>query len=158
MILQKVFGPSAIKLNLESDSKEELFEELVDHLSKTYPANARFPRTEIIEALEAREAKMSTGIAKGIALPHATVEGIDCLRGVLGVSRGGIDYDSLDGHPVYLVFMLLAPRGGSEFHLKALQQLALLIADQDFVQRLSTASNPEEAQSVFAEFDKSAEI
>ena len=77
MILQKVFATSAIKVNLESESKEELFEELVDHLSKNFPADARFPRVEIIAALEAREAKMSTGIAKGIALPHATVEGLD---------------------------------------------------------------------------------
>jgi PTS system fructose-specific IIC component/PTS system nitrogen regulatory IIA component len=155
MILQKVFATSAIKVNLESDSKEELFEELVDHLSKNFPAGARFPRVEIIAALEAREAKMSTGIMKGIALPHATVEGLDSLKGVLGISRKGIDYDSLDGHPVYLVFMLLAPPGGSEFHLKALQHLALLIADKEFVQRLSTASSPEEAQAILAEFDRS---
>jgi PTS system fructose-specific IIC component/PTS system nitrogen regulatory IIA component len=155
MILQKVFAPSAIKVNLESDSKEELFEELVDHLSKNFPTGTRFPRIEIIKALEAREAKMSTGIAKGIALPHATVEGLDSLKGVLGISRKGIDYDSLDGHPVYLVFMLLAPPGGSEFHLKALQHLALLIADKEFVQRLSTASSPEEAQTILAEFDRS---
>jgi PTS system fructose-specific IIC component/PTS system nitrogen regulatory IIA component len=158
MILQKVFEPASIKLNLESEGKEELFEELVDHLSKTFPAGTHFPRAEIIEALEARESKMSTGIAKGIALPHATVEGIECLKGVLGISRGGIDYDSLDGHPVYLVFMLLAPPGGSEYHLQALQRLALLIADKEFVQRLSTASSPEEAQSVLAEFDKSGEV
>ena len=157
MILQKVFGPSAIKLNLESDSKEELFEELVDHLSRTFPAGTRFPRMEVIEALETRESKMSTGIAKGIALPHATVDGIEGLRGVLGISRKGIDYDSLDGHPVYIVFMLLAPQGGSEFHLQALQRLALLIADKDFVQRLSAASSPEDAQSVLAEFEKSGE-
>jgi nitrogen PTS system EIIA component len=155
MILQKVFATSAIKVNLESDSKEELFEELVDHLSKNFPAGAHFPRVEIIAALEAREAKMSTGIMKGIALPHATVEGLDSLKGVLGISRKGIDYDSLDGHPVYLVFMLLAPPGGSEFHLKALQHLALLIADKEFVQRLSTASSPEEAQAILAEFDRS---
>ncbi|MCX7026265.1 MAG: PTS sugar transporter subunit IIA [Spirochaetes bacterium] len=154
MILQKVFGPSTIKIGLESENKEELFEELVDHLSKTFPAGTRFPRAEVIQALEAREAKMSTGIVKGIALPHAKVEGIACLKGVLGISRSGIDYDSLDGHPVYLVFMLLAPLGGSEFHLQALQRLALLIADKEFVQRLSTASSPEEAQAVLAEFEK----
>ena len=153
MILQKIFRPSMIKMNIESESKEELFEELVDHLSKTSSAGYRFPRAEIIKALEARESKMSTGIATGIALPHATVEGLSCLQGVLGISRKGIDYDSLDGHPVYLVFFLLAPLGGSEFHLQALQSLARLIEDKGLIQRLSTASSSEEAHAVFTEFE-----
>lgn len=153
MILQKIFGPLSIKVGLESETRDELFEELVDQLSKQYPHGEAFPRSEIIAALEAREAKMSTGIAKGIALPHATVESLDGLHGVLGISSRGIDYDSLDGHPVYLVFMLLASPGVAESHLQALQRLALLIEDKDYAQRLSQASSSEKAHAILAEFE-----
>jgi nitrogen PTS system EIIA component len=153
MILLKVFQPSAIKAGLESEYKDELFEELVDVLAQSYPPNSEFPRQEVIRALEQREAKMSTGIAKGIALPHATVEGIDSLRGAIGVSRKGIDYESLDGNPVYLVFMLVSPPQEAEIHLQTLRRLAVLMEDRDIVQRLSAAGSAEAAYMVLKEFE-----
>jgi len=155
MILQKVFQPSTIKTGLESESKEELFEELVDVLARSYPAKPPFPRQKILDALIRREAKMSTGIAKGVALPHATVEGLDSLRGVLGISSKGIDYDSLDGHPVFLVFMLLTPPDDAEPHLQALQRIASLIDDTDMASRLAASASSSEAFSLIREFDSS---
>jgi len=155
MILQKVFQPSTIKTGLESESKEELFEELVDVLARSYPTKSPFPRQKILDALIRREAKMSTGIAKGVALPHATVEGLDSLRGVLGISSKGIDYDSLDGHPVFLVFMLLTPPDDAEPHLQALQRIASLIDDTDMASRLAASASSSEAFSLIREFDSS---
>ncbi|HWR11580.1 MAG TPA: PTS sugar transporter subunit IIA [Rectinemataceae bacterium] len=155
MILQKVFQPSTIRTGLESESKEELFEELVDVLARSYPAKPPFPRQKILDALIRREAKMSTGIAKGVALPHATVEGLDSLRGVLGISSKGIDYDSLDGHPVFLVFMLLTPPDDTESHLHALQRMASLIDDTDMASRLAASTSPAEAFALIKEFDSS---
>ncbi len=153
MILQKVFQPSTIRTDLESDNKEELFEELVDVLARSYPAKPPFPRQKILDALTRREAKMSTGIAKGVALPHATVEGLDTLRGVLGISSRGIDYDSLDGHPVFLVFMLISPPDDAESHLHALQRMASLIDDTDMATRLAASRSPAEAFALLKEFD-----
>jgi len=155
MILQKVFQPSTIKTGLESESKEELFEELVDVLARSYPTKSPFPRQKILDALIRREAKMSTGIAKGIALPHATVEGLDTLRGVLGISSKGIDYDSLDGHPVFLVFMLLTPPDDAESHLHSLQRMASLIDDTDMTSRLAASVSSSEAFALIKEFDSS---
>jgi len=155
MILQKVFQPSTIKTGLESESKEELFEELVDVLARSYPTKSPFPRQKILDALIRREAKMSTGIAKGIALPHATVEGLDTLRGVLGISSKGIDYDSLDGHPVFLVFMLLTPPDDAESHLHSLQRMASLIDDTDMTSRLAVSASSSEAFALIKEFDSS---
>ncbi|PKL75378.1 MAG: PTS sugar transporter subunit IIA [Candidatus Melainabacteria bacterium HGW-Melainabacteria-1] len=155
MILQKVFQPSAIKTGLESENKEELFEELVDVLARSYAAKPPFPRQKIIDALTRREAKMSTGIAKGIALPHATVEGLDTLRGVLGISSKGIDYDALDGHPVFLVFMLLSPPDDAESHLHALQRMASLIDDPHMAGRLAASASSSEAFALLKEFDSS---
>ena len=155
MILQKVFQLSTIKTGLESESKEELFEELVDVLARSYPTKSPFPRQKILDALIRREAKMSTGIAKGIALPHATVEGLDTLRGVLGISSKGIDYDSLDGHPVFLVFMLLTPPDDAESHLHSLQRMASLIDDTDMTSRLAASASSSEAFALIKEFDSS---
>ena len=153
MILQKVFQPSTIRTGLESENKEELFEELVDVLSRSYLAKSPFPRQKILDALARRESKMSTGIAKGVALPHATVEGLDTLRGVLGIASKGIDYDSLDGHPVFLVFMLLSPPNDAESHLQALQRIASLIDDTNMASRLAASTSSAEALSLIREFD-----
>jgi nitrogen PTS system EIIA component len=153
MILQEAFKPSTIKADLESESKDELFEELVDLLANSCPPRQNFPRQEVLEALYSREAKMSTGICKGIALPHATVPGLDSLKGAIGISRKGIDYDALDGHPVYLVFLLLTPPDDAESHLHALQRLAALIEDKAVVQKLSSATTPEAAFSIIKEFE-----
>ena len=153
MILQKAFQPSTIKTDLESESKDELFEELVDLLAGVYPPQLTFPRREALEALSRREAKMSTGICKGIALPHATVDGLDSMKGAIGISKKGIDYDALDGHPVYLTFLLLTPPGDAESHLQALQRLAALIEDKVVVQKLSSATTPEAAFSIIKEFE-----
>lgn len=153
MILQKAFQPSTIKTDLESESKDELFEELVDLLAGVYPPQLTFPRREALEALSRREAKMSTGICKGIALPHATVDGLDSMKGAIGISKKGIDYDALDGHPVYLTFLLLTPPGDAESHLQALQRLAALIEDKVVVQKLSSAATPEAAFSIIKEFE-----
>ena len=107
MLLQQVFTPGRIKVGLESEDKDELFEELVDVLAQGDGRN--FPRTAVLRAVREREEKMSTGIKKGIALPHGKVEGIDGLTGVLGISSRGIEYASLDGELVYIIFMLLTP-------------------------------------------------
>lgn len=154
MILQKVFQPSTIKTGLESDSKEELFEELIEVLARAYPPQKPFPRQQIFDALTRREAKMSTGISKGIALPHATVEGLDTLRGVLGISAKGIDYDALDGHPVFLAFMLLTPPDDTEVHLQALQRIAVLINAHGETTKLAGAKTPQEAFALIKEFER----
>jgi PTS system fructose-specific IIC component/PTS system nitrogen regulatory IIA component len=156
MILQKVFQQSAIKTGLESETKDELFEELVDVLARNWTSSAPFPRGNILDALMRREAKMSTGISKGIAVPHATVEGLEAMAGVLGISSQGIDYDALDGHPVYLVFMVLTPPKDAELHLQTLQNLAALIEDREFTSRLAASATPAEAFAVIKDFERDA--
>jgi len=155
MILQNAFKPATIKIGLESEDKDELLEELIDLLSRNYPQEKVFPRETVLEALWAREKKMSTGIYKGVAVPHATVEEIDTLRGVLGISKKGIEYDSLDGNPVYLVFLLISPPSEAKRHLDALKQIALLIQDSLLLENLMKASTPEKVYSLIREFEES---
>ncbi len=157
MILQYAFKPATIKIGLESDDKDELLEELVDVLAKNYPKDKVFPREEVIDALWAREDKMSTGIYKGVAVPHATCQKIDSLRGVLGISKKGIEYGSLDGNPVYLVFLLVSSPDEVEKHLDALRQIALLIQDSTLLQKLMETNSPESVYSLIRDFEKSLE-
>jgi PTS system nitrogen regulatory IIA component len=84
---------------------------------------------------------MSTGIGQGIAIPHGKTDQLQDLCGVLGISRSGIEYDALDGKPVHVVFLLLAPLDSAGPHIRALQQIATLMKDAGFSQRLREAKS-----------------
>jgi PTS system fructose-specific IIC component/PTS system nitrogen regulatory IIA component len=151
MLLQRVFAPGSIKIGLESEDKDELFEELVDMLAKE--GGRDFPRTSVLTAVREREDKMSTGIKKGIALPHGKAEGLPGLIGALGISRRGIEYASLDGEPVYLVFMLVSSVKDSELHLAALKRLAILLDDPEFYTDLLRADSPARANAIIRNYE-----
>ncbi len=152
MSLRQVFPVERIKIDLESEDKEELFEELVDAYAS---AGAKLAdRPSILKALKDREALMSTGIMNGIAIPHAKTPSVDGVRGVIGVSRKGVDYDALDGEPVYLVFLLLSSPETSELHLQTLKKLATLLKNDDFKRDLSAAAGPKEAHSILEKYEE----
>jgi PTS system fructose-specific IIC component/PTS system nitrogen regulatory IIA component len=150
MFLHEIFPPELIKIGLESDDKDEVFEELVDLFCQVEKSNAR---EEILEALREREAKMSTGIQKGIAVPHGKTNAINSVQGVLGISKKGIDYDALDGQPVYLLFMLLAPQKDSEKHLRLLKRLAGLLDNPQFYTELVSQTDPQAAYGVIKKYE-----
>jgi PTS system fructose-specific IIC component/PTS system nitrogen regulatory IIA component len=150
MFLRDVFPPQFIKVNLEAEDKDEAFEEMVDHFCQAANSHAR---EEILESLKVRETKMSTGIQKGLAIPHGTTNAVDTVRGVLGISQDGIDYDALDGEPVYLLFMLIAPDKDSEKHLRILQRLAELLGNPQFSQDLQTQRDQQSAYKVICKYE-----
>jgi PTS system fructose-specific IIC component/PTS system nitrogen regulatory IIA component len=150
MFLHDVFQPQFIKVNLEAEDKDEAFEEMVDHYCQASKSTAR---EEILASLRLREAKMSTGIQKGIAIPHGNTNAVDTVRGVLGISQSGIDYDALDGEPVYLLFMLIAPDKDSEKHLRILQRLAELLGNPQFSQDLQAQKDPQSAYKIICKYE-----
>ncbi|MDR1787473.1 MAG: PTS sugar transporter subunit IIA [Treponema sp.] len=150
MFLYDVFRPECIKIGLESEDKEEVFEELVDHYCQREGSEAR---EDILDALRKREAKMSTGIHKGIALPHGKSDAVSGIKGVLGISRKGINYDALDGQPVYILFMLLAPEKDSEIHLRLLKRLAGLLDDPQFYTDMIAQTSPTGANGVIKKYE-----
>ncbi|GHU66244.1 hypothetical protein FACS189447_06710 [Spirochaetia bacterium] len=150
MFLHEVFPPGLIKIGLESDDKDEVFEEMVDQFCQVERSDAR---DEILEALKERESKMSTGIHKGIAIPHGKTNAIDNVYGILGISKKGIDYDALDGQPVYLLFMLLAPQKDAEKHLRLLKRLAGLLDDPKFYTELVAQTDPQAAHGVIKKYE-----
>jgi len=129
MFLYEVFPPELIKIGLEAEDKEEVFEEMVSHFCKVERTQAR---AEILGSLNERECQLSTGIKKGIAVPHGKVCALSRSRGVLGISGKGIDYEALDGQPVYLLFMVLSPLEASEDHLRCLTRLDALLENPVF--------------------------
>jgi PTS system fructose-specific IIC component/PTS system nitrogen regulatory IIA component len=151
MILQDVLLPEFIKVDIEAEDKDEAFEELVAHYCHADSSNAH---DEILEAIQNREAKMSTGIHKGIAVPHGKTGAVKTLRGVLGISQKGVQYDALDGEPVYLLFMLISPIEDSEKYLRLLKHLAELIEIPQFQLELQAQKDSGGAFKVIRKFEE----
>ncbi|MDR2510697.1 MAG: PTS sugar transporter subunit IIA [Spirochaetaceae bacterium] len=150
MLLSEVFLPQFIIEDLRAEDKEEVFEEMVDHFCRVANLDVR---EEALAALREREAKMSTGIQNGIAIPHGKSSAVKNVFGVLGVSRKGIEYDSLDGKPVHLVLMLLAPPVEAERHLHLLQRMANFLRNPDFYRDITGAKSAKEISSVLVKYE-----
>ena len=150
MFLQDLFRPEFIKINLEAEDKDEAFEELVNHYCQ---ASRQDIREEILEALREREIKMSTGIQKGIAIPHGKTDAINNVGAALGISRKGVDYDSLDGEPVYLLFMMVAPQKNTEIHLRILRRLSELLKNPQFYIDLQSQRDSQSAYKIICKYE-----
>ena len=150
MFLYELFSPEFIQVDLQAEDKEEVFEELVDRFCQVIKSDAR---DEMLEALKDREMKMSTGIQKGIAIPHGKTNAVDRVYGMLGISRRGIDYEALDGNPVHLLFMVLGPSGDSEKHLRVLQRLAELLVNPQFFTDLAAQKDAQSAYGVIKKYE-----
>ena len=151
MILQDVLLPEFIKIDIEAEDKDEAFEELIAHYCQIEKSSAH---DEILNAITKREAKMSTGIQKGIAVPHGKTDAVKTLRGILGISRKGVHYDALDGEPVYLLFIIISPLEDSEKHLRLLKHLAELIEIPQFQSELQAQRDPQSAYKVIRKFEE----
>jgi PTS system fructose-specific IIC component/PTS system nitrogen regulatory IIA component len=121
MLLTEIFLPELMNCDLKGRNKDEIFEEMVDQFCRVTRKDIR---ADVLAALREREARMSTGVQHGIAIPHGKTPVIDGVFGLLGVSRAGVDYDAADGLPVNLIFMVLAPPVKAEAHLTLLQRMA----------------------------------
>jgi PTS system fructose-specific IIC component/PTS system nitrogen regulatory IIA component len=150
MLLSELFESEFIKIGLEAEDKDEAFEELADAFCQSSQLKIR---EEILEAIRDRERKMSTGIQKGIAVPHGRVSSINKIYGFLGISRQGIDYDALDGEPVYILFMILAPQTESELHLRILKRLAELLQNPQFFTDLAAQNDPAAVNAVIRKYE-----
>jgi PTS system nitrogen regulatory IIA component len=109
----------------------------------------------MVEVLLDREKLGSTGIGDGIAIPHGKLKGLDNLVIAFGRSREGIDFDAIDGKPVHIFFLLMAPESSTGQHLKALAKISRMLKDQEFRSSLMSAKNTEELYQKIADKDES---
>lgn len=112
-------------------SKEEVIRELVDLLVKAGSIKER-DSNKLVQTLMKRESLGSTGIGQGVAIPHGKSDAVSKLVAAFGISRTGISFDSLDGEPVTLFFLLVAPEDSAGPHLKALARISRLLKDKHF--------------------------
>ena len=130
----------AVTADLKGTNKGEIIEELVGLLVGA-GAIEKKSKAKLIEVLLAREALGSTAIGQGIAIPHGKNESVGKLTAGLGVSKKGIDFDSLDGEPAYIFFLLVAPIDSAGPHLKALARISRLLKDKYFRENLKSAKD-----------------
>ena len=140
MKISEFLCPKAVTADLKGTNKKEIIEELVDLLLSA-GAIEKKSKAKLIETLMAREALGSTAIGQGIAIPHAKSESVAKLTASLGVSKKGIDFDSLDGEPAYIFFLLVAPVESAGPHLKALARISRLLKDKYFRESLKSAKD-----------------
>jgi mannitol/fructose-specific phosphotransferase system IIA component (Ntr-type) len=136
MRLSELLTPALIKIGIESTEKDGLFQEMVQVF---VDAGLIRGRQAAVQALAEREAKMSTGIARWIGLPHGKLEEADGILLAIGTSRKGIEYDALDGEPVYVVITVFAEVGNPGPHIEALAEISRLFSIPGFTQRIRDA-------------------
>ena len=151
MTLSEIFYPGAIIPDLAGTTKEAVFSELVDVIVAAHPD---CDRTELLASLWKREEKQSTGIASGIAIPHVVCNEIYSVVGVLGISKKGNDYDSLDKKPVHVIFMLAAGESAKENHLNILNQIFSLAVHTDALALIQNAENAQDIHAILSRFGK----
>src|SRR5262252_8337902 len=142
--------PERIVANLAAKTKPAVLTEMSAHLSKLEP---NVDAEQLRRVLEERELLASTAIGDGIAIPHGKLDSIGQLSGALARSRPGIEFESIDGKPTHLIFMLVAPVSSTGVHLKALARLSRLFRDADFRQRLLAADTREDMYRVISDED-----
>lgn len=141
----------AITTDLVSRTKEEAVTELVKLLAK---AKKIKNVEEVVKIIMEREQLGSTGIGQGVAIPHGKTDLVDEIIAAFGISKKGIEFDALDGEPVYLIFLLLAKTEAAGTHLKALAKISRLLKDKFFRQNLRNTANLEEVIKIISEEDK----
>jgi mannitol/fructose-specific phosphotransferase system IIA component (Ntr-type) len=132
MRLRDLLDEASVKVGLESEDKEECIEEMVDLLVR---AGRITDRGGALQAIRQREDEATTGIGKGIAIPHGKHKSIPELVAAMGTSREGIEYDSVDGKPVHVVILLLASIRSSGPHVRALAEIARLMGIPGFYRK-----------------------
>lgn len=131
MKFSKVFSKDGIIPELTAARKEDAIRELVAQLASSGTI-AKDLATAAEKAVLRREELGSTGIGKGVAVPHAKIAGIKGVVGALGRSTDGVSFNALDGQPVHLIFLLISSPDEAESHLKALRKVTALLKDDDF--------------------------
>ena len=146
MTLTDLIAANAVVPALKVNSKKQAIQELAARAAALTGQNER----AILEILLQREKLGSTGVGNGIAIPHGKLPKLSKVFGVFARLERPVDFEALDGAPVDLVFLLLAPEGAGADHLKALARIARLLRDQDVAKKLRASRDAQAIYSVLA--------
>ena len=136
MLISDLLSPERIRFDVQSSSKKRLLELISEELSRN---SDDFSKREIFESLCARERLGSTGLGKGVAIPHGRVKGSKNVEASFIRLKKPLPFDAVDGEPVDLLFCLAVPEDCGEDHLRLLAQVAELFSDPELLQALREA-------------------
>ena len=152
MEIMDFLSKKAITMDIHSTKKEDVIRELVESLISAGEIEKRY-RNKLIDALMARESLGSTAIGQGIAIPHAKCDCVQKLVAAFGLSKKGIDFDSLDGELAYIFFLLVAPQDSAGPHLKALARISRLLKDKYFRDTLRSCEDEKSVLKIISQED-----
>nr|NJM03176.1 PTS sugar transporter subunit IIA [Desulfobacula sp.] len=150
MKISQLLDKKAIIADLCASDKKGVIDELSAAVSTTTAASSK----DIAMVLMEREQLGSTGIGGGIAIPHGKLDAVKTIRIGFGLSKKGVEYDSLDNRPVHLFFLLLTPENSAGGHLKVLAQISKLLKMDQFKKRLLAADSVDALYDIIIEQDE----
>jgi PTS system nitrogen regulatory IIA component len=151
MKIVEILSENVVIPELKGTTKQAVLHELAEHLAAAYP---EIDPNQLVEVLWERERLGSTAIGDGIAIPHGKLPGLRSVIAAFGRHRAGVDFQSLDGNPTRIFFLLVAPEDSVGQHLKALARVSRLLKDTSFRERLVSAEGRHELYSFIREEDE----
>jgi PTS system nitrogen regulatory IIA component len=145
-----VLQREAILSDLKAQNKKGVLEELVTPVARI----AGVSQDDMVKVLLERERLGSTGIGGGIGIPHGKMKELEALILGFGLSRKGVDFDSLDGHPTRIFFLLVTPENSTGLHLKLLARISRILKKDPFKDRLLNAADGAEIFDIIKEEDE----
>lgn len=139
MLISDLLSPERIRCDVHSSSKKRLLEIISRELARN---SDDLRQREVFESLCARERLGSTGLGKGVAIPHGRVKGSQDVQASFIRLKKPLPFDAIDGEPVDLLFAIAVPENCNEDHLKLLAQVAELFSDPDLLMQLRAAEGP----------------
>jgi PTS system nitrogen regulatory IIA component len=151
MRLVDILAPELVVPELRGTEKNEILREFAEAFAAVYP---QLRTEEIVRVLQEREQGGTTAIGDGIAIPHGRLPGLDRIVAAFGRHPRGVDFQSIDGKPTYLFFVLLLPEDSTGLHLKALARVSRLLKDAEIRRRLIASADAAEIYRVIREADE----
>ena len=151
-LIAKLLSSDDVVVGLDASSKKRVFEQA----GLLFENRHGIARSSVYDALFAREKMGSTGLGLGIAIPHGRIKGLKEARGAFFCLASPVQFDAPDGQPVNLVFVLLVPEAASEHHLQLLSELAQMLSDKVFREKLAAATDAIAAHALFAQWQSAS--
>ncbi len=145
-----VLNKETILSDLKSHDKKGVLEELVTPVTRIAGVN----KEDLVRVLMDRERLGSTGIGGGIGIPHGKLKGLQSLILGFGLSREGVDFESMDGRPTHIFFLLMTPENSTGLHLKLLARISKILKNDPFKERLLNAADSDEIFNIIKEEDE----
>ncbi|MGB5158135.1 MAG: PTS sugar transporter subunit IIA [Desulfobacterales bacterium] len=150
MKILEVLQKDTINTDLKSTDKNGIIQEIVDSVSKITGKDSE----ELVNVIMERERLGSTGIGGGIGIPHGKLKNLESLVLGFGLSRKGVDFESMDGRPTHLFFLILTPEKSTGLHLKLLARISRILKNDSFKKKLLKATGSNEVYSIIKEIDE----